>query len=150
MKDNRLTALDPTLRKIVDDHNETSWTICKWLKSLRGDPIYWDRDQFVRRTAVNLMIRHDNDYIEIGSPTPDPEGKMFKVFTIEKTEIKFSPGSLERVTKRLDEFHDGKNVPKGMEHVILDFFYHERKLSAGSHGGTKLKYHLTFRIYHKA
>lgn len=149
MKDDRLTTLEPTLRKIVDDHNETSWLICKWLKKLRTDPIYWDRDQFMRRTAVSLNIRHDNDYIECGPMFHDPKGKMFKVFTIETTNIKFSPGSMMRITKALKDFHKGENVPKGLEHVILNFFSHERKLSVDSLFGEKLVYSLTFKIYHR-
>jgi len=154
--DRRLTKLVPTLNRILNHHNAKAFEIHQWLRSLGAKTcLFFDTvERFQQRTSVELRIRHDNDYIECGPCTADPEGKMFHVFTMENIEIKFPADKLSEITKTLRRFADHELTVKGLEYVILSFFDWERKLSADwwqvEHDEPILKMEIKFRIYHRS
>jgi len=148
--DDRYTILPQALQKILRDHNETAWRLSRFLKKsgAKVDPFYWLKEQFMRRTSLDLRIMHDNDYVEMGPHSDDPEGKLFTVFTTERLSLNFTPGKYYRVIKFLEDFSK-KNVPENLRHVKLDFYSWQRKIKIPSMDNKNLSMPLVFSIYHR-
>lgn len=150
------TSLPYFLRKVTDKHNRTIWYLSQYLKK-RGitlEPGYWEKEQYMRRTHINLKIMHDNDYIEVGPSIADPEGVMFNVFTIEKTSVKF-PAKLYTETIKIlqnlsDKLLEGcDDIPKRLHPIRFDFFSWTRDLESSGLDDKNLELRIVFKVYHK-
>lgn len=154
MEDRSYTRLLPTIKKTMREHAEKSFAIQTWLKSI-GCVIKYEctLDNFMRRTAVDIRVRHTNDYIECGPGFDDPEGKMFYVITRQEFKIEFTSDQLVSTIEKLNAFHNNKLKIKPLENVILaNFFSWERVIKADwyqvERGNPKLGMILKFDIYH--
>jgi len=108
----------------------------------------------MERTAIDIKIRHDNDYVEMGPLDDDPEGKMFHIITKYETSIEFAASDISRITKMLEGFSNEALEVEGLENVSLEFYDWERKLSAKwdevGHNKPVLTLELVFEIHHSA
>ena len=165
MEEKKNTRLLPTIKKIMRHHAEKLYRLSKWIETELGckpGSYKWGLSDYMQRTAVDIRIRHNNDYVECGPGYDDPEGKLFNVITRAVFQAKFHPDQLVEITRKLDKLHDDNGTmddvkmdTKALEGVCLvNFFDYERKLKADWFAVNKkepvLKITLEFDIYHTA
>lgn len=157
------TTIPPTIGKIHRQLFHAAADVTAWLHSIgvktpldfyMRNGIEEMRERLMDQTSFEIKIRHDNDYIEMGHPTPDPEGQMFHVITPFTVEVTFKPGDILYVTQQLELFSERKlEINKKLSHVSLSFFSWERKVKMDSMNsspryGIKLKYDIEFEVHH--
>ena len=155
------TKLPANIKKIMRRHRDGLFKIHKFLVSLgfESDYIYRNRGRLDRITAVEIKIRHDNDYIECGPLSDDPEGKLFSIFTLAPFEAKINIAKYAAAISHLEAFafpekelRSDPNMaverPKGMDHILLKYFSWERKIKYCDSRPKTIIHQLDFRIYH--
>lgn len=152
------TKLPATIEKIRKQRLDAICNIIVWLENIgcntRSSYHYNKnrkelRDRIERVTAFQIYVLHDNDHVEVGPLSSDPDGQMFLIDTPFEIEIEFDPELLKYITGEIDRFSNHRDPE--MENISVEFDPWNRKIGIAtlSHGvNLKLTYKLKFKISH--
>lgn len=153
--DPRNTVLPGNIKRILKRHRRGLFSINKFLVSVGFDSnwLHEDTEKLDRITSMDIIVRHDNDYIECGPCFDDPLGKLYNIYTAIEVEpvidiVKFPAAvkRLETFANVLGRYKDSK--PKGMDHILLSYYSWQRSIKAVDFRPDRISHTLKFNIYH--
>lgn len=150
------TKLPRTIKKIHKQHLDAICKIIIWLESIGCNTRFYfhgDKEELrntvKRLTSFRINVYHDNDMVEVGPLTDDPEGQLFFVDTLFGLEVEFDPDKLKYITGEIERFSRAGD-PK-MKNIHTDFFHWQRKIGLATLcpvNNLKLTYKLEFKVSH--
>jgi len=146
-----MTKLPPTIEEIYEEHRRGMTKVVKWLENM-GIVIFSSR-HILLSTCLDIHIRHDNDYIEMGPHTPDPEGVMFHVYTSQDVRFDVSCSKLSKVMRACKDHHftGKKRIAKNvlLHTDVTNQFTMQKHLFANDFNWKKVELSLEFRVHHE-
>lgn len=158
------TKLPPTIKKIRKQHFDAVLKIIVWLGSIGCDTSLsrFNKSKkeimelIERTTSLSINVYHDNDMVEIGPLTDDPEGQLFFIETAFSIKVDFLIEKLRDIDTRIHTLRNPS--PESRPELVrdgsisLDYDSYDlwtRDLKIGLVGGEpKLIYELRFSIKH--
>jgi phage antirepressor YoqD-like protein len=148
-----MTKLPRTIKKVLKEHRVGMSKVIRWLRKNGVAFDKYDARNTLECTAVDIGIRHDNDYIEMGPPSDDPKGEMFHVFSRQTIEFSVPFGNIPKLLKVIAEHQSiGKMriAPNIRIHTnVGNKFAMQKHMLLGSLRSPNMEFQIEFRIYHK-
>jgi hypothetical protein len=133
------------MNRFYERHREGMKKVVQWFKD-EGIEISWTT-RILETTILDIHIRHDNDYVELGWVDDDPEGLKFHCFTSQVVQMQIP---MDMITKIMCKLKDGK-IGDGviLETDINNQFTMQRHMYASDYRWKHIEFHLEFRVYHE-
>ena len=146
-----MTPLPPQLKIMYSHHRAGMVKVLDWLEK-QGIVLFY-RDNIIGSTVLDLHIRHDNDYIEMGPNTDDPDGVMFHVYTKQNVKFDVPLDKLSHLMKAVKE-HQSIGKKRIAPHISIETdvgnqFIMQKHIFANDYSWEKVEISLEFRIYHE-
>jgi hypothetical protein len=146
-----VTILPYALRHMYDKHFLGMTKVVQWLED-QGVVINHKR-HILQSTQLNLHIRHDNDYIEVGPYTDDPNGEMFHCYTAQVVRFDVPCELLPKVMLAVKE-HQGIGQKRIADNIqikthVTNQFIMQKHIFANDYSWKKVEITLEFRVYHE-
>jgi hypothetical protein len=146
-----MTKLPKGMQKMYDRHRLGMTKAVEFLEDL-GIVIY-HQTHILEDTKLNIHIRHDNDYVEMGPLENDPEGEMFHVYTAQNVEFSVPCEKLSSVMQAIKEHRSigQKRIADNVriETDVCNQFTMQRHIFANDYNWEKVEIRLEFRVYHE-
>ena len=102
------TKLPLAIKNLYDNHIMGMIKVVDWIEETLQIKIDY-KHHILKTTCVDFHMRHDNDYIEMGPHTDDPEGKLFHFYSSQDVEI---PVPIDRLGEVLAEINEHQSIGK--------------------------------------
>ena len=146
-----MTELPLQLQQMYDLHLLGMTKVIDWLEG-QGIAISY-RTSILQSTQLDICIRHDNDYIEIGPNTPDPDGKMFHVYTPQTVAFDVPCEKLSSLMKAVKQHQiiGKKRIAPNIEICtdVTNQYTMQKHIFANDYSWDKVEITLEFHIYHE-
>ena len=148
---NNMTKLPQQLQQMYHLHFLGMTKVVDWLEK-QGLPIFY-RTSILQTTKLDICIRHDNDYIEIGPHISDPDGKMFHVYTTQTVAFDVPCEKLSDFMKTVKQHQSigKKRIAPNIEirTDVTNQFTMQKHIFTNDYDWDKMEIRLEFRIYHE-
>jgi hypothetical protein len=146
-----MTKLPYALRHTYNKHFLGMTKAVQWLED--NGIVIWHKRHILRSTQLNLHIRHDNDYIEVGPLTNDPNGEMFHCYTSQLVEFDVPCELLPKIMLAVKN-HQGISSKRIADNITIETdvtnqFIMQNHIYANDYSWKKVKISLEFRVSHK-
>jgi hypothetical protein len=146
-----MTKLPLQLQQMYDRHFLGMTKAVEFLEDL-GIVIGY-KNHILQDTKLNIHIRHDNDYVEMGPLENDPEGKMFHVYTAQNVEFDVPCDKLSSVMQAI-KLHRSIGQKRIADNVrietdVCNQYTMQKHIFANDYSWEKIRLNLEFRVYHE-
>jgi len=145
------TKLPIELQQMYDRHSIGMVKIVGWLEEL-GIKIF-HKTHILQNTQLDLHIRHDNDYVEMGPFTEDPYGELWHVYTAQLVDFDVPCDLLPKVMQAV-KGHQSIGEKRIANNIcihtdVTNQFTMQKHIFADDYNWEKVNISLEFRVYHE-